>query len=187
MLSKVKEKFSGLFEILSKPFLIFEPNHLTLFGLIFSFFSFLAFYYKELSIALIFLILSALMDAMDGFIARKKGRQTKFGAFFDSNIDRISDALIILGIGFYIEDLFLAYIAMISFFMISYSRARAENFIEKCDVGIAERAERLIILIAATFLQLFFDILKYALIFLIFLSIITYIQRIIYTYRNLKK
>ncbi len=186
MLSRIKNKFSKFFELISKPFLFLEPNYITILGLCFALLVMISFYYKNLILALIFLILSSLMDAIDGYIARIKGKVSKFGAFLDSNVDRLSDALILLGIGFYVENLLLSYVALISFFMVSYSRSRAENFIQRCDIGFAERAERLIIIIISTILEFFFNVLIYTLIFLTIMSFITYLQRIVYTYNKLK-
>ncbi len=186
MLSRIRQKFSGLLEILSKPFINLNPNHITLLGLFFSFLTFLSLYYKNIILSIIFLSISSLMDAVDGFVARLKKKTSKFGSFLDSNVDRLSDALILLGIGFYINNLLLSYIALIFFFMVSYSRAKAEIFLKRFDIGIAERAERLLIILFGLILEIFIPVLKYILIILIILSVITYIHRVIYAYISLK-
>ncbi|MFX1311666.1 MAG: CDP-alcohol phosphatidyltransferase family protein [Promethearchaeota archaeon] len=90
-------------------------------------------------------------DVFDGAVARKTGKMTKTGAFLDSNLDRLSDALLILGLiyGGFVNFL-LGYIVMFLIIMISYIRARAENEgIEMRGIGFMERAERLILIMVA--------------------------------------
>lgn len=130
-----------------------HPNHLTLLGLAANigaavFFATGAFRWGA---AMIFL--AGFLDMLDGQVARKQGRVTAFGAFFDSTVDRYSDMVLYLGlliwyakIGrfFYVV---LATVAMVGSFMVSYSRARAENVIPTCKVGFMERPERVVLLI----------------------------------------
>lgn len=186
--SKYREKISWIIEYIADIVAFnVNPNVVTALGFIFSTISAIFFIQKNLLLALIFLILSSLSDALDGAIARKLGRTTKFGAFFDAVLDRYSDGVIILGVGIYIENLVLALLALIGFYMVSYTRARAELFIDKCDVGIAERAERLIILIFGTLLEILgFSILYYTVVVLAILSHLTALHRILYTYKKLK-
>lgn len=98
-----------------------------------------------------FIALAGCFDIFDGELARKTGKMTKTGAFLDSNLDRLSDAILILGLiysGFL--NFLLGYIIMFLIIMISYIRARAENEgIDMKGVGFMERAERLIILMIA--------------------------------------
>src|SRR5215467_2743764 len=92
-------------------------------------------------------------DLVDGRVARASNQVTRFGAFFDSVVDRYSDASQFLGLlVFYARgDRFfyvvLAAIVMISAIMVSYSRARAESLIGSCRVGFMERPERLVLVI----------------------------------------
>ena len=94
---------------------------------------------------------------LDGAMARLGGKATRFGAFFDSVVDRYSDILLFLGIGFYyarLENLtyqVLAVLAMANALIISYVKARAEDFIPSCRVGYWERGERFAALTIAAF------------------------------------
>src|SRR5579863_336785 len=96
---------------------------------------------------------SGFFDLVDGQVARATNRVTRFGAFFDSVIDRYSDASQFLGLlVFYARgDRFfytiLAAVVMISAIMVSYTRARAESLIGSCRVGFMERPERLVLVI----------------------------------------
>ncbi|WP_242894144.1 phosphatidylinositol phosphate synthase [Actinomadura litoris] len=99
-----------------------------------------------------------LFDMLDGAVARVTGKISKFGAFLDSTMDRVADAAIFSGlmIGLYRDDReMLAGVALyclVSGVVVSYAKARAEGLGYTCNVGIAERAERLIVaLVAAGF------------------------------------
>src|SRR5229473_1142064 len=97
------------------------------------------------------IIASGFFDLVDGEVARAQNRVTRFGAFFDSVVDRYSDAAQFFGlIVFYARgDRFfyvvLTAFVMISAIMVSYTRARAESLIGSCRVGFMERPERLVL------------------------------------------
>lgn len=102
------------------------------------------------------LILANLFDMLDGSVARIQGRVTRFGAFFDSVIDRYSDTIVFVGIMiFYARDtryhstLYVALtgIVLIGSVLISYTRARAEGVDIACKVGFLERPERVVLII----------------------------------------
>jgi CDP-diacylglycerol--glycerol-3-phosphate 3-phosphatidyltransferase len=93
-------------------------------------------------------------DLLDGTMARLAGRSGPWGGFLDSTLDRVTDAAITGGLLIYLvrhHDIawVAAFIALVGGFLVSYTRARAEAAGLKCEVGIAERAERLIISLAA--------------------------------------
>ncbi|MGH3240134.1 MAG: phosphatidylinositol phosphate synthase, partial [Spirillospora sp.] len=99
-----------------------------------------------------------LFDMLDGAVARVTGKISKFGAFLDSTMDRVADAAIFSGlmIGLYRDDrellAGLALYCLVAGVVVSYAKARAEGLGYTCNVGIAERAERLIVaLVAAGF------------------------------------
>ncbi|MFI0453046.1 phosphatidylinositol phosphate synthase [Actinomadura sp. 6N118] len=99
-----------------------------------------------------------LFDMLDGAVARVTGKTSKFGAFLDSTMDRVADAAIFSGlmIGLYRDDqealAAVALYCLVSGVVVSYAKARAEGLGYTCNVGIAERAERLIVaLVAAGF------------------------------------
>jgi CDP-diacylglycerol--glycerol-3-phosphate 3-phosphatidyltransferase len=96
-------------------------------------------------------------DMLDGALARIKGTSGKFGAFLDSTLDRVADASVFGGLAIYFvrggHDLMLAGVALyclVAGTLVSYAKARAESLGLECDVGFAERTERLLIgLVAA--------------------------------------
>ena len=98
----------------------------------------------------IILLLAGVFDMLDGQLARKTNQMTKFGALFDSVIDRYSEMIMFFGIAYYLVSYhyFLsgvfAFIAMIGSIMVSYVRARAEGLGVECSVGIMQRPERVL-------------------------------------------
>lgn len=103
------------------------------------------------------IVLASVFDMIDGAVARTTGRQSRFGAFFDSVMDRYSDMLIFIGlVGFFartgsVLGIALTCSALAGTIMVSYCRARAENGIPQCKVGFWERPERLVLLILGAF------------------------------------
>ncbi|MTV25481.1 CDP-alcohol phosphatidyltransferase family protein [Nitriliruptoraceae bacterium ZYF776] len=99
------------------------------------------------------LVAGGLMDTFDGAVARASGRSTPFGGFYDSVSDRISDGLILGGVAWWLAEdarLFaLAITALVAAEVTSYVRAKAESIDLQCTVGILERGERAIGLMAA--------------------------------------
>lgn len=138
--------------------------------------------------AVIFFVLSAASDMLDGAMARIGGKMTKFGAFLDSTIDRYSDALLFGGIGFYyachqnLTYQVLAMVAMSNALIISYAKARAEDFIGSCKVGFWERGERLAALLIAAAFGAFPAVLWELAIFPFF----TALRRVQFTFRAIR-
>ena len=100
-----------------------------------------------------------LTDLLDGAMARKLGRSSRFGAWLDSTCDRVADAAIFSGLVLYFagegESDVLAAVALfclVAGSLVSYAKARAEGLGLRCDVGLAERAERLILVLLGTLL-----------------------------------
>ncbi|POM23211.1 CDP-diacylglycerol--inositol 3-phosphatidyltransferase [Actinomadura rubteroloni] len=97
-----------------------------------------------------------LFDMLDGAVARVTGKISKFGAFLDSTMDRVADAAILAGLMIGLDRdgagvlAALALYCLVAGVVTSYAKARAEGLGYRCDVGIAERSERLIIVLAAT-------------------------------------
>ncbi|NVM45853.1 MAG: CDP-alcohol phosphatidyltransferase family protein [Candidatus Lokiarchaeota archaeon] len=141
-------------------------------------------------------------DAFDGEVARRTGNISISGAFLDSNLDRLSDAAIILGLvmGGYFNYV-IGYVILFLIIMISYIRARAENEgIDMKGVGFMERAERLIIFWFAFIFEFWIYFLSnlfygapFRLFFPIFtviftgLLILTIIQRLLFSFKSLYK
>lgn len=133
------------------------PTHLTVAGFILALISGYIYFRGYFPWAAAFLTLSALCDLFDGEVARVSGRVSRFGAFLDSTLDRAGDAAVIGGIMLYYASsaadryVALGLAALVGAFLTSYVRARAESLIERCDVGLFERPERLVVLIVAGF------------------------------------
>ena len=97
-------------------------------------------------------LFAGLFDALDGAVARESNRMSSFGGFLDSTLDRLSESAIFVGIVFFYAassrpyEALLAGVAMTFSLMTSYSRARAEGLGFECEVGLLERAGRVVIL-----------------------------------------
>jgi len=160
------------------------PNILTIFGLIFVIIGSIFIVLKQFIIAGIFLSIGNILDALDGYLARKYNQATKFGAFLDSVIDRFSDAFPLIAISYLLRNndfiFFISLLSIIFSFMVSYTRARSEGLGIDCKVGIFERPERSIILIIGVFIS-FIDI---AIIIIAIGSFITFLQRVFYFYKK---
>lgn len=131
------------------------------------------------------LILSSACDMLDGAVARIGKCGTTFGAFLDSTLDRYSDFAVYAGIGVYyawaqpgnLTFVFLSMLAFFNGFMISYTRARAEDLIPACSVGYWQRGERSAAILIATFaFNIPALVLQQAL-----LPMLTVLRRIFYT------
>ena len=92
-----------------------------------------------------------LADMLDGVLARIKGTSSAWGAFLDSTLDRVSDAAVFAGLAIWLARTGQGVLAVVALFclvaglLVSYAKARAEGLGVRCDVGIAERTERLLI------------------------------------------
>lgn len=128
--------------------------------------------------ASIMLLISGFFDIVDGSVARVSKRSTSRGAFLDSNFDKISEALIFIGIAIGgLSSPILAMIALSTSILVSYIRARAESLgIELKGVGIGERAERLLILSICGLIPISGSI-QWGIIIIIILSSFSFIQR----------
>lgn len=130
----------------------------------------------------------AMFDGFDGAVARAQGKTTKFGALLDSTTDRLTEALYLLPLAWLYgvapdvaqrDRSWVAAVAMAALvfgFLVSYVKARAEGLGFECRVGIAERAERMILLI----LGLLLDLVPVALTILAAASAVTFLQRLLY-------
>ncbi|MFW5733411.1 MAG: CDP-alcohol phosphatidyltransferase family protein [Planctomycetota bacterium] len=96
------------------------------------------------------IVLASAMDMLDGAVARLGDRASRFGAFLDSTLDRVSDFAVYAGLAVHFAwsspgNITFMLLCMVAFFnavMISYTRARAEDLIESCSVGYWQRGER---------------------------------------------
>ena len=145
--------------------------------------------------ALLVLLVGTLADTLDGQLARVAGGGTTFGAFLDSTLDRVSDAVLaaaIAWLGAARGDQFLfwaAIIALISSFLVSYVRAKAESMGLKADVGLAPREARLTILLVGVGVWGVFDlfvVFGLAVTIVALLSTVTWLQRVAHVAATLR-
>lgn len=202
MLTRVKQKVQQMLtaEARAAHRIGLTPNMISGMGLILAFLS--AFTYAEwqknalyLLLATVLLLLSGFCDVLDGIVARLYEKTTVFGGFLDSVLDRYADSAVYIGIivGFNrgLCDTLWGVIAIVGSLLVSYSRARAEaGGIKMESVGLAERAERIIILLAASLIAVFWQpttVMNIGVILLAILSNLTVLQRSFYVYGKSKK
>jgi len=142
----------------------------------------------RLGFAGLFSATGALMDVLDGAVARARGLTNKFGALLDSTTDRIADALVFIPIAWLYgvspdfprrDQAWVAAVALtalVASFLVSYVKARAEGLGYECNVGFAERAERMILMIVA----LLFDFVPVAVSLVAVAAVITFVQRLLH-------
>ena len=131
-----------------------RPNTITTFGTALVLVSALFYGLGQMRLGGLFLLLSGVTDTIDGQVARRGAMVTRFGAFYDSTLDRIGDGATFIGIGAWLltapgiayreAGVLLCMVAVLATLVVSYARARAEGLGLDCKVGIAQRAERII-------------------------------------------
>jgi CDP-diacylglycerol--glycerol-3-phosphate 3-phosphatidyltransferase len=128
-----------------------SPDALTLVGLLGVLVGTIGFAARgQILVAVIVVTLSAFTDVLDGAVARASGKSSKWGAFLDSTADRIADAAIFGSLAFWLFGAHRttaavgALVCLAGAMTVSYVKARAESLGFRCEVGIAERGERLI-------------------------------------------
>lgn len=200
MLTKIKEKVQKMLATEAKVAqkIGLTPNQISLIGLALAFLSALTYAKWQgntpyLLLATLLLLLSGFCDALDGVLARLYQQTTTFGGFLDSLLDRYADAAVYVGIivGELCKPPLWGLIALTGSLLVSYSRARAEAAGVKMEsIGLAERAERIIILAMASFVAFFWQpetAITAGIILLAILSNLTVLQRSVYAYKKLKK
>ncbi|MCF8083305.1 MAG: CDP-alcohol phosphatidyltransferase family protein [Deltaproteobacteria bacterium] len=181
----------GIESVLSKVAPILHQHHitpsvLTLTGLAVNFIGATFYYHGFMVIGGWVILFAGLFDMLDGVVARAGNRATPWGGFMDSVVDRYSDFVIFGGVLAYFAanaDVLMTVLTAVvicGVFLISYVRARAELVIAKCDVGLMERPERIILLAAGSI----FGFLHAALWILAVTTHITALYRIYYTRRE---
>lgn len=187
-----------------------RPNHLTVFGLVLSAGAGYAFALGRFRTGAFIALAAGLFDILDGQLARRTRTITRFGAFFDSTLDRLADAALLLGFaGYYMIGLadmtlnpervmanlqrglepitfamiaMLAMLAVVGSFMVSYTRARAEGLGLECRVGWFERPERIVLIILMGFAGVG-PVIPAGLLILVGLSFATAFQRMAHVWK----
>jgi len=137
-------------------------------------------------------LVAGFFDILDGALARVTNRVTQFGAVLDSTLDRLAEAVLLLGIiialyvrGGFIVGVLLAGIALPGSLLVSYVRARAESLGLECQVGLFSRAERVIVLALGLLLSpIDYIFLVIALAIIAVFSFVTVGQRLLYVWQQ---
>lgn len=195
----VKDGFVRLVGPLARAFIRagIRPNVITTIGTLVVIGSGVAFGLGEIRWGGALLLASGIFDILDGQVARQGAMMTTFGAFYDSTLDRVGEAAVFAGLAIYFERggvlperqtlaLFIALTALAMSMLVSYARARAEGLGLECRVGIAARAERILLLGAPAMLfgpgrngMLLFWLVA----ILALAATITVVQRVVYVAR----
>jgi len=191
MLEEKREKFKKIENIVGKIFskLGPSPNQYTLNSIAFGIFCFVSLIFRNFILALIFFLISAILDFVDGAVARYSGRVTKAGAYLDTISDRFVEGLIFLGLlslplpKFIIEAKYWIFLAFLGSLMTTYAKAAAkekELVAQELKKGFFGRGERMILLSITFFLGIFNqNLMIYPISLLAIFSNLTAIQRII--------
>jgi len=181
-------KLGHIFDKQLEPFakkITLSPNTLTIAGLFVTIIAATVIPFNMLIGGLLVLI-GGVFDMLDGVVARTNSKNTRFGAFLDSTIDRYCDAIIFIAITWYFFNrgellgMLLTVGAMVGALLISYVRARAEGLGIECKVGIMERPERIVLISIGCITGLIF----YTILLVFILNHLTVIQRIIHVYKK---
>ena len=165
-----------------------SPMQLTLAGAALSLLTGVIYAKGYLFLGGIMLFIAGAADLLDGLLARTTGKTSTFGAFLDSVVDRYSDFFVFAGLAtYYVRNgeifwFFVTLGVILGSVVVSYTKARAENFIKDCGVGRFGRAERVLLLIAGTLIA---PLLKFVLLVLLIGTHATALQRILHTKKTL--
>jgi CDP-diacylglycerol--glycerol-3-phosphate 3-phosphatidyltransferase len=164
-----------------------KPNVITGFALLMGFATGLSFAFDQIFLAIVFITLCGLLDALDGKVAVLTSQTSLFGAILDSTLDRYSEFFIYLGLAYYFRNhwaIWLVFFTLLGSTMVSYTRAKAEALGVDCKIGIMQRAERLILIGLGAFIGLLFHIFDPVMIVVLgliaLISNITALQRTFY-------
>jgi CDP-diacylglycerol---glycerol-3-phosphate 3-phosphatidyltransferase len=166
-----------------------HPNVLTLIGVLINVAAGAALAANRFLLAGIIMVIANIFDFIDGKVAHLSGKQSAFGAFWDSTLDRFSDLALFTGLVYLYSRLgrhdyvLVTTLTLIFATMTSYTRARAESLVEKCKVGFMERPERIVLFMIGAFTDRMAAVLWVILV----LSVVTVADRIYYTYLRLNQ
>src|SRR5881392_3110257 len=191
---RVRDGFGKLIEPLAVVFirLHIRPNLITTVGTLVVIASATAFGLGWVRPGGLLLLVSGLFDLLDGRVARRADMTTTFGAFYDSTLDRVGEAALFGGIALYFLRggvppgrltfaVLACLVALAASLIVSYTRARAEGLGLTAKVGIAQRAERVLLLGAPTLFR--GALLFWIVVVLAFATSVTVVQRVLYVAR----
>jgi CDP-diacylglycerol---glycerol-3-phosphate 3-phosphatidyltransferase len=166
-----------------------HPNTLTLVGVLINVAAATALAYGRFLLAFVIMLIANVFDFIDGKVAHLTKRESEFGAFWDSTLDRFSDLALATGLIFLYSKLgrtdyvLVAALTLIFSIMTSYARARAESLVQRCKVGFMERPERIVLFMIGAATNRMAAVLWVVLL----LSILAVANRIYYTYLALNR
>lgn len=155
MLEPLKPLYNTTLRPLARLFMAMglHPNHVTLAGLLLFIGAGAAVAFDRWTLSLILTVAGSLMDGLDGLLAREGGKQSRFGAIFDSTCDRLTEMALICGLMLFFlgsnmarTGVPLCFAALCGSVMVSYVKARCEGADITCKGGLMQRPERLILL-----------------------------------------
>lgn len=164
------------------------PNQLTLAGLVLNFAAGWIYASGHLFLGSLVVIIAGLSDMLDGALARECNKTTSFGAFLDSVTDRYSDFFLFAGLALHFARtgegalLVITLGALAGAYAVSYAKARAENFIKNCGVGLFDRAMRIALILIGCAIP---GMLTVSLWILFIGSNVTAVQRVLHTQKIL--
>lgn len=190
MLGRLRDKYENAMAPMGKALgkLGIGPNALSVFAALVGAAAAILYVLGNAPLGASLLIVSAFVDMLDGAVARATGRESRFGAVLDHVLDRYVEYALVIGVvvGAF-ASWFWGVFALIGMLLASYSRAAAESVggLSSCTVGIAERQEKLLLILAGSLLVTAWpSALEYALILVGLLSHVTVGQRLLYTWQN---
>jgi CDP-diacylglycerol--glycerol-3-phosphate 3-phosphatidyltransferase len=167
------------------------PNALTVIGLMLNVIVALVLASGQPVIGGVLVLVANAFDMLDGAVARLTGTVSRFGAFFDSTLDRYAEAVVYLGVGAWLYSvgdgslLLATYCAIIGSLMVSYTRARAEGIGIGGEVGLLPRPERIVLLALGLIFHGY--LLAPVLWILAVFSNLTAVQRMVHVHKELRK
>ncbi len=184
VLNDYRSKVDGVLTAISKPFARLHPNTITAISLGIAVLASLSYYLNYLLLAFVFIFLSALLDAVDGKVARMRNLASRRGDFLDHAVDRYADTIILLGIIFSpYATLWIGVFALVGVYLTSYMGTQAQAIgLGRIYGGILGRADRLVILMILPIVQYlwwgyYFSVTDWVLIAFAVLGNITALQR----------
>ena len=166
-----------------------DPNALTVLGVLISLGAAVAFARGAPRLAAVLMLCGGFFDLVDGVVARHQGRSSRFGAFLDATLDRVSDMALLLGVSVHYAAqgdparVALSGAALCASVLVSYSKARAELVVPGFSVGLMERGERVAVLAVGAV----FGLLAPALWLILLGSGVTVAQRFALAYREMER
>jgi CDP-diacylglycerol--glycerol-3-phosphate 3-phosphatidyltransferase len=163
------------------------PNHVTTAGLGANLLAAGLIVADQLALAGVAWLLAGGLDLLDGALARSQGKATRFGAFLDSTVDRVSEGVVFSAIAYRFAVLdepvnaALVVLALLGSLLVSYTRARTEALGARCKVGLVTRPERVLLLAVGLCLNL----LPVVIYLLVSLTAVTVVQRIRHAFQEL--